>query len=123
MDIQIIVICRPKRWVRDADIVAGIIRYANTTTIPPIWTDIDARHIYRQIDRAHRDFKPGQIEFLANIVRLYRGEKTENHHKSKSKLTENFPDGEYVDVPGLPDLVRHLSEVIFILICLEMSLL
>ena len=35
---------------------------------------IDARQIFRQIDRAHRDFTPEQIEFLANIVRLYRGE-------------------------------------------------
>ena len=38
---------------------------------------IDARHIFRQIDRAHRDFLPEQIEFLANIVRLYRGEEPE----------------------------------------------
>jgi len=35
---------------------------------------IDARHIYRQIDRAHRDWTPAQIGFLANLVRLYRGE-------------------------------------------------
>jgi type I restriction enzyme M protein len=35
---------------------------------------IDARHIYRQIDRAHRDWTEAQISFLANIVRLYRGE-------------------------------------------------
>jgi type I restriction enzyme M protein len=35
---------------------------------------VDARHIYRQVDRAHRDFTDEQIEFLANIVRLYRGE-------------------------------------------------
>ncbi|MEQ1574480.1 MAG: class I SAM-dependent DNA methyltransferase [Vicinamibacterales bacterium] len=35
---------------------------------------IDARHIYRQIDRAHRDWTPAQIGFLGNIVRLYRGE-------------------------------------------------
>ncbi len=27
---------------------------------------LDARHIYRQLDRAHRDFTPQQIEFLAN---------------------------------------------------------
>lgn len=33
---------------------------------------LDARHIYRQIDRAHREFTPEQVEFLANIVRLYR---------------------------------------------------
>ena len=38
---------------------------------------IDARHMFRQIDRAHRDFLPEQIEFLANIVRLYRGEELE----------------------------------------------
>lgn len=35
---------------------------------------IDARHIYRQVDRAHRDWTPAQTGFLANIVRLYRGE-------------------------------------------------
>ena len=38
---------------------------------------IDAREIFRQIDRAHRDFTDEQIEFLANIVRLYRGEEPE----------------------------------------------
>ena len=35
---------------------------------------IDARHIYRQIDRAHRDWTLAQIGFIANLVRLYRGE-------------------------------------------------
>ena len=35
---------------------------------------IDARHIYREIDRAHRDWTPAQVGFLGNIVRLYRGE-------------------------------------------------
>ena len=34
---------------------------------------VDARHIYHQISRAHREFTPQQLEFLANIVRLYRG--------------------------------------------------
>jgi type I restriction enzyme M protein len=62
---------------------------------------IDARHIYRQIDRAHRDFTPQQIEFLANIVRLYRGEEPENRHDSSRMLEERFPDGRYIDVPGL----------------------
>jgi len=62
---------------------------------------IDARHIFRQIDRAHRDFTPQQIEFLANIVRLYRGEETENRHKSAEMLEQKFPDGKYMDVPGL----------------------
>lgn len=62
---------------------------------------IDARHIYNQIDRAHRDFEPAQIEFLANIVRLYRGEEVEAAEGSEALLRENFPDGEYVDVAGL----------------------
>ena len=35
---------------------------------------VDARHIFRQVDRAHRDWTPGQIGFLANVVRLYRGD-------------------------------------------------
>ena len=62
---------------------------------------IDARHIYRQIDRAHRDFKPQQVEFLANIVRLYRDEKPEDQHASAVTLAEKFPEGGYQDVPGL----------------------
>ena len=62
---------------------------------------IDARHIYQQVDRAHREFTPQQVEFLSNIVRLYRGELPENQHNSAELMTEPFPDGEYVDVPGL----------------------
>ena len=66
---------------------------------------IDARHIYRQIDRAHRDFEPKQIEFLANIVRLYRDEKPENRHESAEMLAENFPDSDYQDVLGMCKVV------------------
>ena len=35
---------------------------------------IDARHIYRQVDRAHREWTQAQVGFIANLVRLYRGE-------------------------------------------------
>jgi type I restriction enzyme M protein len=62
---------------------------------------LDARHIYNQIDRAHREFTPEQIEFLANIVRLYRGERTGNQHGSSKMMLEKFAKGKYVDVPGL----------------------
>jgi len=62
---------------------------------------LDARHIYNQIDRAHREFTPQQIEFLANIVRLYRGEKPESEHGSAKMMVEKFPKGKYSDVPGL----------------------
>ena len=62
---------------------------------------LDARHMYRQIDRAHRDFLPEHIELLANIVRLYRGEDVETVDGSDTVLKEHFPAGAYVDVPGL----------------------
>jgi type I restriction enzyme M protein len=62
---------------------------------------LDARHIYNQIDRAHRDFTPQQLEFLANIVRLYRGEQLEDRESSAEMLKECFPKSNYVDVPGL----------------------
>ncbi len=62
---------------------------------------IDARNIFRQVDRAHRDFTPDQIEYIANIVRLYRGEKPENLHGGEKLLKEHFPKKKYEDVPGL----------------------
>jgi type I restriction enzyme M protein len=62
---------------------------------------IDARHIFRQIDRAHRDFTEEQVEFLANIARLYRGETVETEAGSMDLLKESFPKGRYLDVPGL----------------------
>ena len=62
---------------------------------------INARHIFRQIDRAHRDFTPEQIEFVANIVRLYRGEDIESEGGSAELMKLNFPNGNYVDVAGL----------------------
>jgi type I restriction enzyme M protein len=62
---------------------------------------IDARKTYRQIDRTHREWLPEQIEFLANIARLYRGEPIQTRAGSSALMEENFPDGRYVDVPGL----------------------
>jgi type I restriction enzyme M protein len=62
---------------------------------------IDARRIYKQIDRAHREFTPSQIEFLSNIVRLYRDREPEMIRGSDDLMQEHFPDGDYKDVPGL----------------------
>jgi type I restriction enzyme M protein len=62
---------------------------------------VDARGTFRQIDRAHRDFTPEQLEFLANVVRLYRGEEPETDAGSAAMLAEQFPDGVYRDVAGL----------------------
>lgn len=69
---------------------------------------IDARHIFRQVDRAHRKYSPKQIEYIANIVRLYRGEKPEfiagedeEHPGPEPVLKETFPKLKYADVAGL----------------------
>ncbi len=62
---------------------------------------IDARSIFRQVDRAHRDFTDEQLEFLANIVRLYRGEDPEFASGTNELVSERFPDGRYIDVNGL----------------------
>jgi len=62
---------------------------------------IDARHIFRQIDRAHRDFTSSQVELLANIVRKWRGTETFIDKGSSSDMKLHFPDDKYVNVPGL----------------------
>jgi type I restriction enzyme M protein len=66
---------------------------------------LDARHVYRQIDRAHRDWTPGQIGFLANVVRLYRGEEVDliyGGEEAAEKLREVFgKKPRYADVAGL----------------------
>jgi type I restriction enzyme M protein len=54
---------------------------------------IDARHIYRQVDRAHREWTPAQIGFLANLVRLFRGEAldfTLGGDEARAKVEEVF---------------------------------
>ncbi len=78
---------------------------------------IDARNIYRQIDRAHRDFTPEQIDFISGIVRRYRNEE-QVHYKVAAEpdveystngsavtqpddMGDIFPDEEYQDIPGL----------------------
>jgi type I restriction enzyme M protein len=63
---------------------------------------LDTRNVFRQLDRAHRDFSPEQIEYLANIVRLYRGEEPEFLvPESKALLKGKFPKLKYADVQGL----------------------
>jgi type I restriction enzyme M protein len=80
----------------DSDTNPGGARYRDTVLF------IDARHIYRQLDRAHRDFTPAQLEFLANVVRFYRGEDLEFEHGCEEKWEEVFGDAiEYRDTPGL----------------------
>ena len=73
---------------------------------------IDARHIFRQVDRAHREWTPDQLRFLAELVRNYRGEKRSDNWQPpwdeitlpdslKTELLKAFAAGRHVDVPGL----------------------
>jgi len=75
---------------------------------------VDARHIYRQIDRAHKEWTEAQIGFLANIVRLYRGEEPDfipGGDEAKAKLAEVFGKKlKYADAAGLCKVVT-LKEI------------
>lgn len=62
---------------------------------------IDARNIFKQVSRALREFTPDQVEFIANIVRLYRGEAIEIDNGCGDMLKESFPEDRYTDVSGL----------------------
>lgn len=72
---------------------------------------VDARSIYRQLNRAHRDWTPDQIRFIAETVRSYRGEKRADNweppwpeialpEQLKSELRVAFNEGRHIDVPG-----------------------
>jgi type I restriction enzyme M protein len=71
---------------------------------------IDARSYYRQVSKAMRDFLPEHIEFLANIVRLWRGEAVERAAGSGEMLNAQFPDGGYRDIAGVCK-VATLAEI------------
>jgi type I restriction enzyme M protein len=62
---------------------------------------IDARSLFTQVDRAHREFSPQQIEFLANIVRLYRNEPIECEDCSDELLWQHgFKSNDFRDIAG-----------------------
>ncbi|MBM4457000.1 MAG: SAM-dependent DNA methyltransferase [Chloroflexi bacterium] len=80
---------------------------------------LDARHIYRQVDRAHREFTPEQIAFLAALVRLYRGEDLNGYTFDPSSLNltpiqqaavENaIRTTHYADIPGLCKIATRVE--------------
>src|SRR5699024_8359283 len=75
---------------------------------------IDARHIFTQVTRAVREFSPEQLNFIANIVRLYRGQAVDNTYletqaqqgnsnatpSDEYNIAKQFPNG-YQDIAGL----------------------
>jgi type I restriction enzyme M protein len=71
---------------------------------------MDARPYFKQVTRAIREFTPEQLEFLANVVRLYRGDKPEFETDSKAMLKEKLSKSAYVDVAGMCK-VATLAEI------------
>jgi len=72
---------------------------------------IDARNIFTQIDRAHREFNPNQLLFIASLARLYRGEDLNGYQLNTTDLNlvgeqmelvqAAFAEDAYNDVLGL----------------------
>ena len=62
---------------------------------------VDSRDIYNQIDRTHRDWTPQQIEFLANLVRLWRGEEFTSEAGGDELIKAALFGDVYSDVAGL----------------------
>jgi type I restriction enzyme M protein len=71
---------------------------------------MDARRIYKQIDRTHREFAPQQIEFISNIVRLSKGQEMETSRCSSSLVKEYFPNSVYRDINGLCK-IANINEI------------
>ena len=81
---------------------------------------LDARSLFTQVDRAHREFSQAQTGLLAGLVRLYRGEDLNGYvldpsayslsESQISNLQSAFQNQQYVDVPGLCK-VAALAEI------------
>ena len=73
---------------------------------------IDARNIFTQVDRAHREYTPEQLQYIANIARLYRREDIEisSLGEMEEEWKKNFPKNNYADIPGLCKVVT-LEEI------------
>ena len=62
---------------------------------------LDARQIFEQIDRTHREWSAEQLLFISNVVRLYRGIPPQVPDGAEKHWERCFADGYYADVPGL----------------------
>ena len=71
---------------------------------------LDAKPYFNQVNRTIRDFTDEQLELLANVVRLYRGDVLELDAGSRVRLAELFPGMAYRDVSGLCK-VSSLGEI------------
>ncbi|WP_222564416.1 type I restriction-modification system subunit M [Novilysobacter antarcticus] len=62
---------------------------------------LDARPFFKQVTRSVREFTPQHLEFISNVVRLYRAEAPEFELDSSELLKKRFPERSYEDVAGL----------------------
>ena len=62
---------------------------------------LDVREIYNKVDRVHNEFTAMQVEYISNIVKLYRGDKIENKYNSEELLLKEFPNSKYTNILGL----------------------
>ncbi len=67
---------------------------------------IDARHIFRQVTRAVRDYTSEQLSFIANIVRLYRGQAVDRTYLDTHPDLGN--DGSYTLEPFFKNEIGNL---------------
>jgi len=85
---------------------------------------IDARNIFRQIDRAHREFTEEQVQNIATIMRLYRGEShrltelldqyqaKEEDYKRRAGEQSQWIDVQREDKPDNPKEVKRWEKQI-----------
>lgn len=66
---------------------------------------IDARNVYKQIDRAHREWTEEHIHNLTSIVRLYHGD-THRYLELIAKYIKNFKDS----IVGVEELFSNYKE-------------
>ncbi len=72
---------------------------------------LDARNVYNQIDRAHREWTPEQQQNLAAIVRLYRGE-TKRYLELINNYIKEATQAENKIVPAKKTLTIQIEKVI-----------
>ena len=72
---------------------------------------IDARNVFTQIDRAHREFSEAQIQNLATISRLYNGQR----HSLTELVDQYFADGIErlaANAEAAPAVIEQVCELI-----------
>lgn len=72
---------------------------------------LDARNVFNQIDRAHREWTPEQQQNLAAIVRLYRGE-TERYLELIANYMANASEAQINIEPTFTGIQEQLNKVL-----------